>query len=72
MVTVDTITGTNIVVWEKQGGLNISHFNIYRETTMSGVYQLIGARPFDSLSMLIDSFADPQLKSWKLYPPTRS
>ncbi len=65
VVTVDTITGTNIVVWEKQVGQNIDHYNVYREGTASGIYFLVGSTPIDSLSVLIDSFADPQLKSWR-------
>ncbi|HHZ65995.1 MAG TPA: T9SS type A sorting domain-containing protein [Flavobacteriales bacterium] len=65
VVTVDTVSGKNIVVWEKTGGLGIDHFNIYKEGTQSGIYQLIGSTPFGSLSEYHDSLSDPSLRSWR-------
>ena len=65
VVTVDSISGKNLVVWEKTAGLGIDYFNIYKEGTQSGIYQLIGSRPFDSLSEYHDSLSDPALRSWR-------
>ncbi len=65
VVTVDSISGRNLVVWEKTAGLGIDYFNIYKEGTQSGIYQLIGSRPFDSLSEYHDSLSNPALRSWR-------
>jgi len=65
VVTVDTISGMNLIVWEKTPGLNIDYFNIYKEGTQSGIYFLVGSRPFDSISVFEDSLANPQIRSWR-------
>lgn len=65
MVTVDTLTGKNLIIWEKSGLPEIDYYNIYRETSRSGEYQLIGSRDVDSLSIFLDSIADPNIRSWR-------
>ncbi|PCH96448.1 MAG: hypothetical protein COB85_03590 [Bacteroidetes bacterium] len=65
VVTVDSITGKNLVVWEKDTTIGIDYFNIWKEGTQSGNYQLIGTRPLDSVSVFHDSLSDPGLKSWR-------
>jgi len=67
MVTVDTATGTNQCLFEKDSILNlgISHYNIYRETSSSGVYVLIGNKPAHQLSVWTDPSANPQQQAWR-------
>jgi hypothetical protein len=65
LVTVDTATNTNQVVWEKGSTTDVSHYNIYRETSAKGVYQLIGTSDVDSLSIFNDTLADPSVRSWR-------
>ena len=65
IVTVDSITGSNLIVWDKQIGPNIDYFNIYREGTQSGIYFLVGSRLFIDESSFVDSFANPQIRSWR-------
>jgi len=67
MVTVDTTTGTNQCVFVKDSIANkgIAHYNIYRETTTSGVYQYIGARPAHLLSLWTDPSANPSQRAWR-------
>jgi len=64
MVTVDTFSTHNILIWEKSGLTNeISYFNIYREDITNN-YTLIGAVAFDSLSEYHDYdtlMADPNV-----------
>jgi len=64
MVTVDTFSTHNILIWEKAGLTNeISYFNIYREDITNN-YTLIGAVAFDSLSEFHDYdtlMADPNV-----------
>ena len=66
MVTVDPLSNTNKVVWEKDFvDPAISSFNIYKESSQSGVYFLIGNQPVDSLSEYVDYFSDPVPHAWR-------
>jgi hypothetical protein len=62
MVTVDGNSVYNHVIWDKPIATDIDSFRIYREIT-SNNYQQIGAVPYDSLSIYVDSvyvpLADP-------------
>jgi len=65
LVTVDTVTGKNIVVWQKINAKGIFWYNIYKETSQSGVFYKIGSQYKDSLSTFIDSLSDPKQRSWR-------
>jgi len=65
LVTVDTITGTNLVVWTKTDTAGISHYNIYREGNSTGLYALVGTNPVSVLSQWLDPTANPSIKSWR-------
>lgn len=56
LVTVDSASVYNNIVWEKApfAYANIDTFFIYREITTNN-YQPIGAVPFDSLSLFVDT-----------------
>jgi PKD repeat protein len=66
LVTVDTLTNTNKVVWTKptpQGGLE--SYNIYRETSSAGVYQLVGNVLYANPSEFTDPVANPTVQSYR-------
>jgi hypothetical protein len=65
LVTVDSVSQKNLVVWEKEYTTDVDYYNIYRETSQKDIYKLIGTRPVDSLSTFVDSVADPAIRSWK-------
>lgn len=65
LVTVDTSTNTNLVVWEKPVTNTIESFNIYRETSQAGLYQLIGNVPYTDESIYNDLVASPSVRSWR-------
>lgn len=65
MVTFDTLTSHNKVVWNKPANLHLSHFNIYRETYQNNVFTKIGEVPYTSVSTFIDPTADPIVRSDK-------
>jgi uncharacterized delta-60 repeat protein len=65
IVTVDSLTTTNLVVWEKVQETGISHYNIYRETSVFDEYMLVGIVDFDSLSVYNDVVASPKVRSWR-------
>lgn len=65
LVTVDSSTNTNLVVWEKPITNGIDHFNIYRETSQAGLYQLVGAVDYNDESIFNDLVASPNVRSWR-------
>jgi len=55
MVTVDSLSQYNVVMWDKTPYVNIADsFFIYREISTNN-YQPIGAVPYDSLSLFVDT-----------------
>ncbi len=64
LVTVDSASTHNIVVWEKQPTNLIDSFCIYREIT-NNVYTKIASVPYDSLSEYHDYDADPNTTSYR-------
>lgn len=65
LVTVDTTTNTNLVVWEKPITNAIDHFNIYRETSTAGLYQYIDQVNYSDESIYNDLVASPSVRSWR-------
>lgn len=64
MVTVDTATGDNLVVWEKKSSAPIASYNIYRESIVAGEYEVIGNVPANKLSVYSDTAADPPAQAY--------
>ena len=55
LVTVDSASQNNIIIWDKTSFTDVvDSFIIYREIT-SNNYKQIGAVPFDSLSLFVDT-----------------
>ncbi|MBI2966974.1 MAG: T9SS type A sorting domain-containing protein, partial [Bacteroidetes bacterium] len=66
MVTVDSLTGKNLVVWDKSlVAPDISDFRIYKEGSASGVYNLIATVPYSDQSEYRDMAANPLQRSWR-------
>lgn len=65
LVTVDTATNTNLIVWEKPASTTIDHFKIYRESSVAGVFQYVDQVPYALESRYTDTIAYPQLRSWR-------
>lgn len=64
LVTVDTLSTHNIIIWEKPLTPLIDSFFIYRETT-TNVYTKIAAVAYDSLSEYHDTAANPNITSYR-------
>jgi hypothetical protein len=64
MVTVDRETGYNLVVWEKKSIAPILAYNVYRESSASGIYDLLETVPYDELSIYTDTVADPTARAY--------
>lgn len=64
IITVDSLTTTNLLVWEKVQTVGIDYYNIYRETSIQGEYVLIDTVEFDNISLFNDVIASPSERSW--------
>jgi hypothetical protein len=64
MVTVSTITGNNLVIWEKNSIAPLTAYNIYRESTAAGIYDLMDTVPYNNLSIYEDTTADPTKRAY--------
>lgn len=65
IVTVDSLTTSNLIVWEKAQTVGVDYYNIYRETAQPGSYALIDTVKYDNLSVFNDVVASPKTKSWR-------
>ncbi|OFX51832.1 MAG: hypothetical protein A2046_00710 [Bacteroidetes bacterium GWA2_30_7] len=65
IVLVDSILNKNKIVWEKVQTSGISHYNLYKETTATGLYQFLVSVPYNDLSEYIDPFANPLIRPWR-------
>jgi hypothetical protein len=64
IVTVDSTSSKNLIIWEKQQQEGIKSFRIYRESASSN-YQLLATVPFANLSEYYDSYANEDTRSWR-------
>ncbi len=64
MVTVDSVYGKNKIIWEK-ALLPIEEYYIWKETFISGTYNLMDVVPYDSVGMYIDMTSEPNVQSDK-------
>ncbi|MGD9992698.1 MAG: right-handed parallel beta-helix repeat-containing protein [Salinivirgaceae bacterium] len=65
IVTVDTTTNNNEIIWEKPFATDIDYYNIYRESTQSGVYQKIGERQYTEESLFVDVNSNAKQRSYR-------
>ena len=61
IVTVDTITNKNMLIWDKTNNVGTASYNIYKETTFAGVYALLANQPFSTFSTFIDTTSQPMV-----------
>jgi len=64
VITVDSVTTTNLLVWEKVQPIGIDYYTIYRETSNQGEYILIDTVHADNISLFNDVIASPIERSW--------
>jgi predicted outer membrane repeat protein/parallel beta-helix repeat protein len=63
IVTVDSATKKNTVVWEKTPAMGIAYYKVYKESSISGIYNLVAMHHVDSLSAWIDANSSPSVKA---------
>lgn len=65
VLSVDSATTTNLVVWEKVQPIGIAYYNIYRETSVHGNFVLIDTVSAMNESIFNDVVASPAVHSWR-------
>jgi len=65
MVTFDTASQRNMVIWNKYPGQHIAHFNVYRQTYQENVFAKIGEVPFSGFSTYVDTTVNPIIMAYK-------
>lgn len=65
LVSGDPVSLKNLVAWERTKGKRTAYYNVYRESTSSGFYDLIGVRPFDSVSVFVDVGSKPRQRAYR-------
>lgn len=64
LVSVDEETAKNMVIWEKTEDVGIASYNIYRESSMAGVYEFMASMDAGLLSVYIDSSSIPEKQQY--------
>lgn len=65
MVSVDSTSNRNIIIWEKVQTSGLDHYNVYREGSVMDFFYKIGEVPADSMSEFIDPAANPMTRAWR-------
>jgi len=65
IVGIDSATNSNFVVWERSGDPLIDSFRVYRESTVAGVYNLIGSRSVNDPGIFHDVNSNPKVQAYR-------
>jgi len=63
MVTVDSVSGANMILWEKDHTRMANQFRVYKESTTAGLYSFLKSVPGSEFSTLTDSTSNPGQKA---------
>jgi hypothetical protein len=64
-VGVDSATNANRVIWERQVNSLLDSVNVYRESTVSGVYTLLTTMPYANAGIYIDTASNPAQQAYR-------
>jgi hypothetical protein len=65
MVTVDSVTNHNMIVWEKPASTIIDKFVVYKEGNQANTYEVLGMLNYADDAVMIDSNSNPNVKSYR-------
>jgi hypothetical protein len=65
MVSVDSLTNYNVVIWEKPVSDIISDFLVYRETDEANIYEVIDTVGYEEITMVTDSGSNPGMRPYR-------
>ncbi len=64
LITIDLLSGKNLIIWEKTPDKGTVAYRIHRQTQVTNVYEQIGTMPYEALSIFKDTVADPEKRQW--------
>lgn len=67
IVSVDTLTSKNQLIWSPTPDQRIVSYNVYRESNVSGTYTLLGNVPFASAGLFTDLSGIPMQQAYTYY-----
>jgi hypothetical protein len=65
MVSVDSLTNYNVIIWEKPETDMITDFLVYKETDQSDVYEVIDTVSYEEAPMLTDIGSNPAIRPYR-------
>lgn len=65
LVTVDDTSNSNLVVFEKHISGPIDYYKIYKESTVTNIWDSIGFIPSDSVGLFVDTASNPAIMSYR-------
>ncbi len=65
VISVDSIKGKNLVVWDKPLTGAIHHFNVFVEGNQANVFEHIGTVDYNSVSIYIDTLSAPAQQAYR-------
>ncbi|MBX2908800.1 MAG: T9SS type A sorting domain-containing protein [Chitinophagales bacterium] len=65
MVTTDSSTGFNLIVWEKPQTNMIDSFVILKETNQANIYQAIGKQAYSNFSTFLDVNSNSSVQAYR-------
>jgi hypothetical protein len=65
MVSVDSLTNYNVVIWEKPVSDIIADFLVYKETDEANVYEVIDTVGYDEITMVTDAGSNPVIRPYR-------
>lgn len=65
IVGMDSLSGSNRIVWEKQLNERIDSFYVYKESTVANSYTKIGAKAYEDTAFFIDINSNPAVQAYR-------
>lgn len=65
MVSVDSLTNFNVIIWEKPVSDMIADFLVYKETDEANVYEVIDTVGYEEITMVTDSGSNPAMRPYR-------
>jgi PKD repeat protein len=65
LITVDSASEKNLLMWEKTPGSNIQSYNVYREGVVQNQFNLIANVPVNQLSEYLDPNSNTRVQSYR-------
>ena len=65
MVSVDSLTNFNVIIWEKPVTDIIADFLVYKETDEANVYEVIDTVAYEEITMVTDPGSNPGMRPYR-------